>query len=196
MTSQNRVQPGLDGLAASANANSGKGPPPVHLWNPAFQGDIDMRIARDGTWWHEGRPIQRESLVRLFASILRRDPERFVLVTPVECVGITVEDAPFVAIDVDAAGESTDQILTFHTNVGDTVAAGPGNPIRVEIDPETQEPSPYVLVRGGLEARLDRKTFYRLTDLAVDRTDDTGTWFGVWSGGAFFPLIRSEQIDG
>ena len=192
MTSQNRVPPRLDRLAASASATSGKALPPVHLWTPPFQGDIDITIARDGTWWHEGRPILREALVRLFASILRRDPERYVLVTPVECVGITVEDAPFVAVDVDVVGTGETQSLTFHTNVGDTVVAGPDAPLRVESDPQTEAPSPYVMVRAGLEARIDRKTFYRLADHAVEHPHGGADCLGVWSGGVFFPLYQPD----
>lgn len=195
MTSQNRVVPSADGLAAQAKAASkGKGLPPVHLWNPPDCGDLDMRIARDGTWFYLGTPIGRKELVRLFSTILRKDGERYVLVTPVEKVGIQVDDAPFVAVDFEATGEGRDQVLTFQTNVGDHTTAGPDAPIRVERDPETGEPSPYVLVRSNLEALIDRKSFYRLVEIGTHHEVDGENWFGLWSGGMFFPIIPSADL--
>jgi len=162
----------------------------VQDWNPPFCGDLDMRIARDGTWFYEGTPIRRPALVRLFSTILRRDGDDYFLVTPVEKVGITVDDAPFVAVDVEAEGAGPDQALRFETNVGDYVTAGPDHPIRVERDPETGEPAPYVLVRANLEALIDRKSFYRLVEMG-DRDDG---WFGLWSDGAFFRIIREDEL--
>lgn len=195
MTSQNRVVPSADGLAAQAKAASkGKGLPPVHLWNPPDCGDLDMRIARDGTWFYLGTPIGRKELVRLFSTILRKDGERYVLVTPVEKVGIQVDDAPFVAVDFEVSGEGRDQVLTFQTNVGDHTTAGPDAPIRVERDPETGEPSPYVLVRSNLEALIDRKSFYRLVEIGTHHEVDGENWFGLWSGGMFFPIIPSADL--
>lgn len=195
MTSQNRVVPSADGLAAQAKAASkGKGLPPVHLWNPPDCGDLDMRIARDGTWFYLGTPIGRKELVRLFSTILRKDGDRYVLVTPVEKVGIQVDDAPFVAVDFEASGEGRDQVLTFQTNVGDRTSAGPDAPIRVERDPETDEPSPYVLVRANLEALIDRKSFYRLVEIGAHHEVDGESWFGLWSGGVFFPIIPSADL--
>ncbi|GGE53274.1 DUF1285 domain-containing protein [Actibacterium pelagium] len=185
------VKPTADGIAAAAKKASKKGPPPVHLWNPPFCGDLEMRIARDGTWFYQGSPINRHSLVKLFSSIIRKDGEDYVLVTPVEKVGITVEDAPFVAIDLEATGEGEEQSLTFTTNVEDSVTAGPDHPIRVERDPETGEPAPYVLIRSNLEALIDRKSFYRLVDIGTHKDD----WFGVWSGGTFFPVIPSAELE-
>lgn len=191
MSGQNLVTPSAEGLAASARAaGKGRGLPPVHKWNPPFCGDLDMRIARDGTWFYLGTPIGRFGLVRLFSSILRKDGDDYFLVTPVEKVGITVEDAPFVAVDFESEGEGESQILTFETHVGDLAAAGPEHPIRVERDPETGEPSPYVLVRANLEALIDRKSFYRLVDLGVHHDG----WFGLWSGGQFFPIIPSADL--
>ena len=184
------VKPTAEGLAASARAASSRGLPPVHLWNPPDCGDLDIRIARDGTWFYLGTPIGRPGLVRLFSTILRKDGDRFVLVTPVEKVGITVEDAPFVAVDFERSGDGPDQVLTFETNVGDRTTAGPEHPIRVERDAATGEPSPYVHVRGGLEALIDRKSFYRLVEIGAHREG----WFGLWSGGEFFPLIRSAEL--
>jgi hypothetical protein len=190
-----RVNPSAEGLAAAARAGAeGRGLPPIHLWNPPFCGDIDIVIRRDGTWFHEGTPIGRPGLVRLFSSILRREEADYVLVTPVEKVRIRVEDVPFVAVDVTAEGEGPAQALTFETNVGDRVRAGPAHPLRVALDPATGEPAPYVLVRGALEARIDRKTFYRLADLGVHRAENGASWFGLWSGGAFFPVQPSDEV--
>lgn len=190
------VKPSAEGIAASVKAaTKGKGLPPVHLWNPPFCGDLDMRIARDGTWFYLGTPIGRAPLVRLFSTILRRDGDDYFLVTPVEKVGITVDDAPFVAVDFERHGEDEAQVLVFETNVGDKVAAGPQAPIRVERDPETGEPSPYVLVRANLEALIDRKSFYRLVEIGGHEEVDGERWFGIRSGGAFFPVIPSSELS-
>lgn len=190
MTAQKTVTPSAESLAASIQATGSNGLPPVHLWNPPFCGDIDMRIARDGTWFYEGTPIGRFQLARLFSTILKLEDGKYFLVTPVEKVGITVDDAPFVAVDFTAAGEGVEQKLRFETNMGDRVIAGAENPIRVERDPETGEPSPYVHIRAGLEALIDRKSFYRLVDIGAHHED----WFGLWSGGAFFRIIPSSEL--
>ncbi|MBS1301083.1 DUF1285 domain-containing protein [Loktanella sp. SALINAS62] len=188
---QKNVTPTAESLADAANkAQKAGGLPPVHLWNPDFCGDIDMRIARDGTWFYQGTPIGRTRLVRLFSTILKREGDDYFLVTPVEKVGITVEDAPFVAIDFRRTGDD----LVFETNVGDHVTAGPDAPIRVTRDPETGEPSPYVLIRRNLEALIDRKSFYRLVDLGETENHDGDDWFGVRSGGAFFPIIKTSEL--
>ena len=168
--------------------------PPVHLWNPAFCGDLDMEIRRDGTWFYEGTPIGRKPLVRLFSTILKLEDGKYFLVTPVEKVGIRVVDAPFVAVDIEASGHKTEQVLSFSTNVEDTVIAGPDHAIRVERN-EAGEPSPYVHVRAGLEALIDRKSFYRLVDLGTSHKVDGVEMFGVWSGGAFFPIIDMAALD-
>ncbi|MBO6886244.1 MAG: DUF1285 domain-containing protein [Marivita sp.] len=194
MSAQDRVIPSAEGIAASVRATKSKGLPPVHLWNPPFCGDLDMRIARDGTWFYLGTPIGRAPLVKLFSSILRKDGDKYFLVTPVEKVGITVDDAPFVATDFDVTGGGEDQVLTFTTHVGDTAVAGPEHPIRVERNAETGEPSPYVLVRANLEALIDRKSFYRLVDCGAHHEVDGQSWFGVWSGGQFFPIIPSADL--
>jgi len=193
---QKIVKPSADTLASAAKAAGKKGLPPVHLWNPDFCGDLDMRIARDGTWFYLGTPIGRKPLVKLFSSIIRRDGDKYFLVTPVEKVGITVDDAPFVAVDFEVSGAGESQTLTFVTNVDDTVIAGLDHPIRVSRDPETGEPSPYVLVRANLEALIDRKSFYRLVDLGVHRHVGTERWFGLWSDGQFFPVIPSDELEG
>ncbi len=190
MSGQKPVKPSADSMAAAVRTVKPRGLPPVHLWNLPITGEMDMRIARNGTWYHEGTPINRPNMVRLFSSILKLEDGRYFLVTPVEKVAITVDDAPFVAVDCDATGDGPQQVLTFTTNVGDTTIAGPENGIRLERDPETGEPSPYVHVRAGLEALIDRKTFYRLVDLG---TEDQG-WFGVWSSGQFFPLAPADQL--
>lgn len=180
-----------EGLAAAASKASKGGLPPVHLWNPPYCGEMDMQIRADGTWWHEGTPIGRPALVRLFASILKREDDRFFLVTPVEKVGITVDDAPFVAVDFTADGQGKAQELTFRTHVDDEVPAGPDHPINVRRDPETDEPRPYVMVRNDLWALIDRKSFYRLAELGEHHDG----WFGVWSQGAFFGLIPSAELE-
>ena len=190
MSAQKTVTPDAEGLVASITAAKTRGLPPVHLWNPPFCGDLDMRIARDGTWFYQGTPIGRPGLVKLFSSILKREGGKYFLVTPVEKVGITVDDAPFVAIDFDAQGEGPQQILRFVTHVDDMAKAGSAHPIRVERDPETGEPSPYILIRADLEALIDRKSFYRLVDLGVHHEG----WFGVWSDGQFFGIIPSDEL--
>lgn len=175
---------GLASLQRAAAA--GKGLPPVERWNPAYCGEIDIRIARDGTWFHQGSPIGRREIVRLFSTILRKDGQDYFLVTPVEKMRIRVDDAPFIAVLLDAVGEGHDQRLTFTTNVGDEVTAGPQNPIRVHSDARTGAPAPYVHVRNGMEARIARTVFYQLAELAVAQpgTDQ----LGVWSGGVLFVL--------
>ncbi|EAQ24384.1 DUF1285 domain-containing protein [Roseovarius sp. 217] len=192
MSKDSVTTPSAEGLAATARAvrAKGKGLPPVHLWTPPFCGDLDMRIARDGTWFYLGTPIGRPELVRLFSTILRRDGNDYFLVTPVEKVGITVDDAPFIAVDFEVDGAGPEQSLRFETNVGDHANAGPEHPIRVERDPETGEPAPYVLIRANLEALIDRKSFYRLVEIG-DRVDG---WFGLWSGGEFFRIIPERDL--
>jgi len=191
MSGQNIVTPSAENIAASVSAATrGKGLPPVHLWNPPFCGDLDIRIARDGTWFYLGTPIGRPALVKLFSSILKKEAGKYYLVTPVEKVGIQVDDAPFVAVDV----EHRDGDLHFTTQVGDTMIAGPDHPIRVERDPETGEPSPYVLVRSNLEALIDRKSFYRLVDLGLHEIWKGESWFGLRSQSTFFPVIPSKEL--
>ncbi|MTJ05017.1 MAG: DUF1285 domain-containing protein [Sediminimonas qiaohouensis] len=194
MSGQMNVTPSAESIAASAKAALGKDLPPVHKWDPPFSGNLDMRIARDGTWFYQGTPITRPALVRLFSTILRKDGDDYFLVTPVEKVGIEVDDAPFVAVDFTAEGSGQEQVLTFETNVGDTVVAGPDAPIRVVRDAETGEPSPYVMVRAGLEALIDRKSFYRLAEIGTHHHDGGQDWFGLWSQGVFFPVIPSEEL--
>jgi hypothetical protein len=180
-----------ESLAEAAREATRKGAPPVEKWDPPFCGDLDMRIARDGTWFYLGTPIGRHELVKLFSSIIRKDGEDYFLVTPVEKVGITVDDAPFVAVDFEREGDD----LHFVTNVEDVVTAGPDHPIRVARDPETGEPSPYINVRRNLEALIDRKSFYRLVDIGEHADHDGKRWFGLRSGGEFFPIIPSAELQ-
>lgn len=194
---ETRVTPAPDDLAKSVTtaAKTGKkGPPPVHLWNPPFCGDLDIRIARNGQWFYLGSPIGREPLVRLFASVLKKEGDRHFLVTPVEKIGIVVDDAPFVAVDFSVAGAGAGQTLTFVTNVGDETVAGPENPIRVQRDPATGEPSPYVHVRRGLEALIDRKSYYRLVEAGAVEMQCGRRMFGLRSAGAFFPFCPAEEV--
>ncbi|MCY1354875.1 hypothetical protein D9M69_412720 [compost metagenome] len=177
-----------ENLLAQIPKSEKKGLPPVHLWNPDFCGDIDMRIARDGTWYYLGTPIGRKPMVRLFSTIIRRDGDDYFLVTPVEKVGITVDDAPFVAVAVQVEGEGEAQNLRFVTNVEDEVVADAAHPLRVVIDAESGEPSPYVLVRNNLEALIHRNVFYQLVELAVEREIAGIRWLGAWSAGEFFAI--------
>ena len=160
--------------------------PPVHLWNPEHCGDSWMRIAPDGTWFHEGSPIGRKELVRLFSTILRREADgSFVLVTPAEKLSIIVDDAPFIAIEVTTEGEGRERRLIFRTNVDDLVEAGPAHHLRIETAADGT-PRPYLQVRSGLEALINRAVFYQLADLALA---EGGNPPGLWSGGVFFPFM-------
>ena len=171
-----------------AQLPASKGLPPVHLWNPAFCGHIDMRIARDGTWYYLGTPIGRKPMVKLFSSIIRKEGDDYVLVTPVEKVGIKVDDAPFVAVSVRVEGEGESQKLYFTTNVDDEVLAGAEHPIRVVLNAETQEPSPYVHIRSNLEALIHRNVFYELVEKAQTQDIEGVSWLGIYSNGVFFPI--------
>jgi hypothetical protein len=161
--------------------------PPVDKWNPTHCGDSAMRIARDGTWFHEGSPIGRPAMVRLFSTILRREPDGgYVLVTPVEKLSIEVEDAPFVAVELKSEGDGEGRSLAFRLNTGDVVIAGPDHPLRVE---EREDgPHPYLAVRAGLEALIARAVYYELAELALAEGRDLP---GLWSDGAFFALEQA-----
>ena len=168
-----------------------KGLPPVHLWNPPFCGDLDMRIAADGTWFYMNSPIGRKPLFKLFASVLRHDDDgKFYLVTPVEKCGIRVDDAPFLAIRMNTEGEGKSQVISFETNVDDEVTVNKDHPLRFETEAGTSGLKPYVLVRARLEALVSRALFY---DLVAKGTVE-GDWFGVWSSGEFFPMQRADEI--
>lgn len=179
-----------NGLGATLSGPLGDSSP-----NQQFCGDIDMRIARDGTWFYHGSPIGRIQLVKLFSTVLKRDAVGdYWLETPVEKCRIQVEDAPFLAVEMIVEGTGADQRLEFRTNVDDKLIAGADNPIRVETDPDSEEPSPYVLVRGALEALIARAVFYDLVELAVEEEIDGELQFGVWSDGVFFPLGDPGEI--
>lgn len=156
-------------LAEAASHAVRGGLPPVHLWNPPYCGEMDLEIRADGRWIHEGAPINRPQMVRLFSTILKREGDRYFLVTPVEKVGIRVQDAPFLAVDVDIDAGPNGSTITFTTNVGDSVQVGAENPIRIA--GTTDQPRPYVHVRAGLDALIDRKSFYRLADIAETAPD-------------------------
>jgi uncharacterized protein len=175
------------------DAARARGPAPVHLWNPAYCGEIDMRIARDGTWFYNGTPIGRPALVQLFASILRKDPERFVLVTPVERVGIVVEDAPFLGVELLREGEGANQVLRLRTNVEDWVEISAENPLKF-LPGDSGGLKPYALVRGDLWALVKRALFYDLVAWGEAKTLDGEDFFGVWSRGAFFPMAPMRDL--
>ena len=187
------VKPDAESLLATVTKASKKGPPPVHLWNPPFCGDIDIRIARDGTWFYLGTPIGRAPMVKLFSSILKKEGDAYFLVTPVQKVGIKVDDAPLLAVDFTATGEGTAQILHFVTKTEDEVDADADHPITVHID-DDGEPTPYIHVRAGLNALIDRKSFYRLVELGCHDVQDGQNWYGLWSHGQFFKLIPSADL--
>jgi hypothetical protein len=186
---------GLSALIARA-ARAGKGLPPVDRWNPEFCGDIDMEIRADGTWFYLGTPIGRAPLVQLFSTVLRRDADgRTYLVTPVEKVGIRVADAPFVAVEMNASGEGANQLITFRTNVGDVVEAGPGHPMRFVDEPETGGLKPYLLVRGRLEALVARPVMYELVEHGEEIEIDGRTMFAVRSKGEVYPIMPAAELE-
>ena len=185
---------GLEALIGRA-ARAGKGLPPVERWNPDFCGDLDMEIKADGTWFYLGTPIGRMPLVQLFSTVLRKDEDgRTYLVTPVEKVGIRVEDAPFVAVEVNTQGEGDNRILTFRTNVGDVVEAGPEHKLRFVDEDETDGLKPYLLVRGRLEALVSRPVMYELVELGEEIMVDGVPTFALRSGGEVFPVMPMAKL--
>ena len=181
---------GLAGLEAMLRDQAADRLPPVDKWNPPYCGDIGMAIRRDGVWLYQGSPIGRKPLVRLFSRVLRRDADgKHYLVTPVEKVDVAVEDAPFLAVELEVAGEGASQDLIFRTNVDDVVRCGPSNPLRFETEAGSGGLKPYLLVRGRLEALVTRALYYDLVEMAVE---DAGR-LGLWSGGTFFPLEPGES---
>lgn len=185
------------GLAAliSRAARAGVGAPPVERWDPAFCGDLDMEIKADGTWFYLGTPIGRMPLVQLFSSVLRKDADgRTYLVTPVEKVGIRVADAPFLAVEMNVSGAEDTQVLTFRTNVGDVVEAGPEHPLRFADEPETDGLKPYLHVRGRLEALLARPLLYELAALGEEITVGGQAMFAVRSKGTVFPIMPAAEL--
>jgi hypothetical protein len=190
----------LDGLTTAARdaataAKTGKGLPPVHLWNPPFCGDLDMRIARDGTWFYQGTPIGRPALVRLFSTILKRENGKHFLVTPVEKVGIQVEDAPFLAVEMLKEQQDGGRLLRFRTNVDDWVPCDAAHRLRFEAAADGGL-TPYLHVRADLWAKVTRALYYDLVDMGEEQVVDGNPMFGVVSGGEFFAMADAEQVRG
>lgn len=193
MANQRRNEAGLEGLTG-ALAQAGKGSPPVHLWNPPFCGDLDMRIAADGTWFYQGTPIGRPALVRLFASVLKREGDRYFLVTPVEKVGLTVEDAPFLAVELQVQPAPAGDVLNFRTNVDDWVACDADHGLRFDPQPATGGLKPYLHVRRGLWAKVARPVFYELVARGEERDLNGQRMFGVASETEFFAMAPADSL--
>ncbi len=187
--------PSLDGLTAAASkaSDAGRGLPPVHLWNPPFCGDLDIRIAGDGTWFYLGTPIGRPALVRLFSTVLKREHDKYYLVTPVEKVGIRVDDAPFLAVEMIKERSDVGPLLRFRTNVGDWVTCDAEHGLRFA-KADDGGLMPYVHVRADLWAKLTRPLYYDLVDSGEERMVDGRALFGVASGGAFFAMADAEEV--
>jgi hypothetical protein len=187
---------GLDAITGSlAGASSeAQGPRPVERWNPPFCGDLDMRIAADGTWYYLKTPIGRPALVRLFASVLKREGDKYFLVTPVEKCGIRVDDVPFLAVELSVEQSPSGQALNFRTNVDDWVACGPGHALRFEPETGTGGLKPYLHVRRDLWARLTRALFFDLVELGEEREVEGRAMFGVSSLGTFYPMAPAEEV--
>lgn len=186
---------GLDGIAAAVRETAGRGAPPVHLWNPPFCGDLDIRIAADGTWFYLGTPIGRAPLVRLFASVLKREGDRYFLVTPVEKIGIVVDDAPFLAVEMRREDTASGPRLLFRTNVDDWVTCDAAHGLRFEDEAASGGLKPYLHVRRDLWAKVTRALFYDLVAGGEVREIDGVSMFGVASGGAFFPMARADTLE-
>jgi hypothetical protein len=185
---------GLDAIVGAATAAARKGPPPVHLWNPPFCGDLDMRVAADGTWFYLKTPIGRPALVRLFASVLKREGDKYFLVTPVEKCGIQVEDAPFLAVELKLEDNDGQRVLHFRTNVDDWVACGPGHTLRFEPEPETGGLKPYLHVRRDLWAKVTSALFYDLVELGEERDVGGTRMFGIASQNEFFAMAPADSL--
>jgi uncharacterized protein len=194
MAKEMQSQRGLDAIAGAAREAGGRGPAPVHLWNPPFCGDLDMRIASDGTWHYLKTPIGRPALVKLFASVLKREDDKFFLVTPVEKCGIVVDDAPFLAVEMRVEQEARGRVLHFRTNVDDWVACGPEHVLRFEPEPATGGLKPYLHVRRDLWAKVTRALFYDVVELGEERDIDGERMFGIASAGTFFPMAPAESL--
>ena len=185
---------GFDSITDAAKRAGQKGPPPVHLWNPPFCGDLDMRIASDGTWYYLKTPIGRPALVKLFASVLKREDDKYYLVTPVEKCGITVDDAPFLAVELRVEPSEQGRVLHFRTNVDDWVACGPEHALRFEPEPHSGGLKPYLHVRRDLWAKVRRPLFYELVELGEEREVDGTRMFGVASGEEFFAMAPADSL--
>lgn len=196
MANPGRPPSGLEAIAGAVKPQDRKGPPPVHLWNPPYCGDLDIRIAADGTWHYLKTPIGRPALVRLFASVLKREGDKYFLVTPVEKIGITVDDAPFLAVEMVVETQAEGRVLSFRTNVDDWVACGPEHALRFAPEPGTGGLKPYLHVRRDLWALVTRALFYDLVELGEERVVDGTRMLGVASGGAFFAMAPADSLKG
>jgi hypothetical protein len=190
---------GLAAMIARAAEQTGEGKrglPPVERWNPPFCGDLDMEIRADGTWFYLGTPIGRPALVRLFSTVLRKDEDgKTYLVTPVEKVGIRVEDAPFLAVEMSVTQSEEGPVITFRTNLGDVIETGHEHPLRFEIVGEERQLKPYLHVRGRLEALVSRAVMYDLVELGEEIEVDGVMMFAIRSGGAVFPVMPADELD-
>ena len=184
----------FDSITGALSRAAAKGPPPVERWNPPFCGDLDMRIGTDGTWFYMKTPIGRPALVKLFASILKREGDKYFLVTPVEKCGIQVEDAPFLAVEMNIEKPADKRVLHFRTNVDDWVACGPEHPLRFEPEPGTGGLKPYLHVRRNLWAKVTRTLFFDLVELGEERNVGGKPMFGVVSMGSFFAMADADQV--
>ena len=189
-------QGGLEEITGTLARAAVKGPPPVERWNPPFCGDLDMRVGADGTWFYMKTPIGRPALVKLFASVLKREDGKYYLVTPVEKCGITVDDAPFLAVEMRVEQGVQGRVLNFRTNVDDWVACGPGHALRFEPEPDTGGLKPYLHVRRDLWALITRALFYDLVELGEERDVEGQRMFGVASGGEFFVMVPADELKG
>ena len=194
MTNTSPQTGGLEGLATQVKAV--RGPPPVHLWNPPFCGDLDMRIGADGTWYYMKTPIGRMPLVKLFSSVIKLEGGKYFLVTPVEKIGITVDDAPFAAVEMRAEGEGRGRKLAFRTQVDEWVEVGPGHDLRFEKEAGTDGLKPYVHVRRDLWARVSRALFHELASLGEIAAVEGHDWFGVYAADTFYPMVPAREIEG
>jgi hypothetical protein len=197
MAKQGQGIQGFESIQAAASEAARRGPPPVHLWNPPFCGDLDIRISSDGTWYYLKTPIGRPALVKLFASVLKREGDRYYLVTPVEKVGITVDDAPFLAVElkIEEGADPASRRLHFRTNVDDWVVCGPGHALRFEPEPDTGGLKPYLHVRRDLWAKVTRALFYDLVELGEERDVNGVRMFGVMSSGEFYPMAPAGTLQ-
>jgi uncharacterized protein len=185
---------GLEAIAGAVGRVAATGAPPVHRWNPPFCGDLDLRIATDGSWYYLKTPIGRPALVKLFASVLKREADKYYLVTPVEKCGIVVEDAPFLAVELKVEGKASRRVLHFRTNVDDWVACGPGHALRFEPEPETGGLRPYLHVRADLWAKVTRPLFYDLVELGEERGVGAQRMFGIASDSEFFAMQPAASL--
>lgn len=185
---------GLDGIARSVRREGAKGLPPVHLWNPPFCGDLDMRIASDGTWYYLKTPIGRHAMVKLFSSVLKREGDKYFLVTPVEKCGLAVDDAPFLAVELKVEDGPSGHVLNFRTNVDDWVTCDGEHALRFEPEPGTGGLKPYLHVRRDLWAKVSRPLFYDLVELGEERDVDGQRMFGVASAGEFFVMAPADSL--